>query len=106
MPIESDADRAVFTAASDFGVVARYLPLSGGAANNIQGIFDTNYMQIDGNGEVSVSGNLPRFVCASLLLADSGREGDQLLINGKNYVVREVRPDGTGMTELYCHEGT
>ncbi len=104
MPIESDADRAVFTAASDFGVVARYIPLGGNAPTNIAGIFDTNYMQVDSNGEVSISGNAPRFVCVSALLLNGGREGDQLSIQNKTYVVREVRADGTGMTELYCHE--
>lgn len=101
MSIESDADRLVFVSASDFGVAATYTAVSGGAARAVAGIFDNDYLEIEGQGEASASSLQPRFVCRTSDLTNGGREGDVLVIAAATYKVTVPRPDGTGMTTLW-----
>jgi len=94
MAVESAADRAVFVNPSDFGVAATY----DGAALN--GIFDSDYFAAELGARVAVEGARLRFVCRSADLADGGVHGKTVVIASTSYKVREVHPDGTGMTEL------
>ena len=101
MPVESAADRATFLSADEFGVTATFTH-SGGAAAEINGIFDNDYLDVEVEGEVGVASRSPRFVCRTADLDDAGgaNDGDSLVVSGTTYKVRIVKPDGTGMTEM------
>lgn len=78
---------------ADFGVTAT---LADG--RRITGIFDADYV---GVGDIPVESSGPAFTLAS---ADvTGNEiaiGSALTIEGDDYTVRSVQPDGTGVTVL------
>lgn len=85
----------------DFAITASYTP-DGGSAKTINGIFDNNYELID-TGEIGVSSTVPMFQCATSDLANASNL-DQITINGTDYNVIEVMPDGTGVTMLRLQE--
>lgn len=60
----------------------------------LTGIFDAAY--IDPLGVVS---NSPVMACASADVTLAGR-GSVVIVNTVSYVVRDIQPDGTGMTVL------
>lgn len=100
MSAESAADRAAFLSVDDFGVTATYTPAAGGASSSVTGIFDAAHLSVDLGAAVPVSSTNPVFHCRSADLSDGGTENDTLVINGATYKVRDVQPDGTGMTML------
>ncbi len=102
MAVESAADRAIFVSADDFGVTASYTP-TGGSASNVKGIFDNEYFETDAGGEVAFALQQPMFHCRTADVS-SAAEGDAITINAVAYTVRNVRPDGTGMTMLILEE--
>lgn len=102
MAVESADDRAIFFSADDFGVTATYTP-SGGGALSVNGIFDNEYFETDAGGEVAFALQQPMFHCRTADVP-SAAEGDSLTVSGVGYVVRNVRPDGTGMTMLILEE--
>lgn len=104
MTIETAADRALFLSADDFGVEATYTPAGGGASSTVAGIFDDEYIDAEVGGPVPVSGTSPRFVCRTADLTSGGSFGDSLVIGGSTYLVRVIRPDGTGMTTLWLEK--
>lgn len=69
----------------DFGATAT----KSGVA--VAGIFDATAADAFG----MVSGNHPVFICAT---SAGVARGNTLVINGTNYTVTAVEPDGTGMT--------
>ncbi len=61
---------------------------------SVEGIFD--------NGSAAGLGMLgtnPTFTCASAS-APSSKRNKTLVVNGTSYTVREIKPDGTGMSVL------
>jgi len=102
MAVETAADRAIFLSTGDFGVAASYTP-SGGVAATVNGIFDNEYFETDAGGEVAFALQQPMFHCRTADVS-SAAEGDAITISGTNYIVRNVRPDGTGMTMLMLEE--
>lgn len=103
MTIETATDRALFLSADDFGVEATYTSVSGGSLT-VAGIFDDEYIQTDLDSPAPVSGTSPRFVCRTADLTSGGSFGDSLVIGGSTYLVRVIRPDGTGMTTLWLEK--
>lgn len=97
MPVETDADRAIFFAVDDFGAQAT-LSIDG-SETQINGIFENDFEEVETGGMVSFAASSPTFHGRSVDLADAG-EGDTLTINGSGYVIRVVMNDGTGMTML------
>lgn len=95
MPVESDATRLVFLNPDDFGVEALY-----GGSVALNGIFDSAYFPADVGAGVPIEGAQLRFLCRTSDLPGGGAHGASLVLNATSYVVREVHPDGTGMTEL------
>jgi hypothetical protein len=105
-------DFSVFTNPQDFGVVGLWTP-TGGVAVAVNGIFDTDRAsalihQHDFDVELGMEGSGPCFRCAgaevpgikhddslTLTAADAA-----LLGVATDYVVKGVRPDGTGLTLL------
>ena len=101
MGVESAADRAMFLSAADFGVSATYRSASNlSRVSTILGIFDAAHLSVDVGSGVPVSSTNPIFTCRTSDLTDGGSEGDRLTIDGKDYLVRDVQSDGTGMTVL------
>lgn len=60
------------------------------------GIFDNGS---DGALSGMLLGTNPTFTCSSTS-ASSASRGQTLVVNGVSYTVREVKPDGTGITLL------
>jgi len=102
MAVETADDRAIFLNTDDFGVAASYTP-AGGSATTVNGIFDNEYFETDAGGEVAFALQQPMFHCRTADVA-SAAEGDAITISGTDYIVRNVRPDGTGMTMLMLEE--
>lgn len=98
MAVETADDRAIFVGTDDFGVAATYTP-SGGAGVSINGIFDNDFIEIDAGGGVGVAMQQPRFHCRTADVS-SAAEGDALVVDSVNYIIRIVQDDGTGMTML------
>lgn len=101
MPVESEADRAVFTNANDFGVIATYQPKAGQPVA-VAVIFDNNSISVDPGG-MAVSTVDPHCEVRSSLLPGGGVAGDTILIGAITYTIRDVNADGTGMTRLELH---
>lgn len=113
MAVETDADRAIFFDPDEFGVTATVTP-SAGAPFDVEGIYDGPHMnrgvrqsnQYDGNAS-EASGQTPTF---------KGRMSDMLAVKaeraviaippcaglpeGGTFRVRDVKPDGTGLTVM------
>lgn len=83
--------------ANDFSVAATH------NSATVRGIFDNPYRPAELGGEVGVAGTDPMFTCRSSQIS-SAVEGDTITISGTNYTIREIMPDGTGVTELVLEE--
>lgn len=83
-----------------FGIDATYTP-QGGGASTLRGIFDYTYFLTE--GEIGIQARQALFIIEAID-APSIATGDALLINGKNFTIRQVRPDGTGVIELDLEE--
>lgn len=83
---------------ADFGQSATYTA-SGGSAT-ITGIFDALYYDAAPGGEVVFASNQPRFVCRSADLPATASQDDTLVTGSVTYKVRNLEPDGTGITIL------
>ena len=98
MAIDNDTIRSIFLNTDDFGQTATYTP-KGGSASTINGILDKESEDIEGGGEVGVIYSITTFTCRTSDCSSAGF-GDSLATGGTTYTVREVRPDGNGMTVL------
>ena len=94
-------DLSEFFSSNDFAVVASYTPKNG-TTISINGIFDAEYLSVDGDGSVGVSSNTPIFACKTADIGNSHLA--DLVVNGKTYKVVEHRPDGTGVSTLILQE--
>jgi hypothetical protein len=112
MPVESAADRAMFLAADDFGCLVSYQAAkTGELVPDIAGIFDNDYLAIDGDaGDTGVYTTAPRFTCRSADLVLGGQQDDTIVITsapsqpelvGRVFRCVVPRADGTGMTVLW-----
>lgn len=99
MAIETATERAVFFDTDDFATAASYTP-SGGSASTVNGIFDSEFIEIDPLSGVGVVSAQPRFACAAADLPAGAAAGDAITISGTAYTVRELQADGTGVTML------
>ena len=100
MAVESATDRAVFVNADEFGLTASYTP-TGGSASDIDGIFDNGYLATSVGGEsVGIQNAVAAFTCRSADLPGGAADGDAIEISGTAYIVRQIEPDGQGMSRL------
>lgn len=104
MGVESAADRAIFLDVNDFGMTGTLVPV-GGAAAPLNGIFDNEYLMIAESAEsAGMSSATPVFLVRSADLPASGVKGGALSLTvdgaARSYLVAEIKPDGTGMSEL------
>ena len=98
MAVETDDTLDTFFSVNDFGVEATFEPFIGSAVT-VTGIFDNPYLAADAGGMVEFTATSPTFVTKTSSLPDIDY-GDALTIDGKDYVIKEIMPDGTGMTTL------
>jgi hypothetical protein len=80
----------------EFATVAT---LPGGV--NINVIFDRAHTAVDG-GMYEIGSSIPLFIAKSSDVATLS-QGAQVIINDVSYSVRDLQPDGTGITEVYLH---
>ena len=78
---------------TDFGIAATV----GGVA--ITAIFDNGYADAFG----IVSGSAPVLLCSSASVS-AATVGAAVSVNATSYTVREIQPDGVGMTRLLLQE--
>lgn len=69
----------------------------------IKGIFDAAYQDVEILDGAAVQTIKPRLGVRLSDLPAAPREGDRCTINGKNYRVAEVRPDGEAGAALFLH---
>lgn len=112
MPVESAADRLMFLSTADFGCEVTYTSANGGGpVPGIVGIFDNDYLAVDGDGaETDTFTKSPRLTCRSADLSGGGKQDDTITVTsapsqpelvGKTYRCVVPRDDGTGMTVLW-----
>lgn len=102
MAVESAADRAAFFATDDFGTAATYRPQVGGP-QTVNGIFDAPFRAAELEAEVGVETTSPTFACRTADLPHP-EHGAVLSVDGTDYVIVGVHPDGTGVTLLMLRE--
>lgn len=71
----------------------------------IQGVFDNNYEAIDSISGAVISSNECAFHCHLENFPDGVEpdDGDELTIDGRNFVVRYAQEDGQGGVTLILH---
>jgi len=71
----------------------------------INGLFDAAHVLVDVNSEVGVSSVGPVLNCPTAETADLEQD-DALRIDGVDYKIVDIQPDGTGRTDLILHKAT
>jgi hypothetical protein len=109
VPVESDADRAVFVNAAEFGLLLRY-KVPGLGAVDIAGVRDMPSRDaLAGDVGFSTSAS-PRILIREIDLPPNAAPGantpDIVTIDGVRYEPRLAEPDGTGMLTLTLEEAT
>jgi hypothetical protein len=99
MPVETAGDRLVML--NDFGVNCTYTP-DGGASIVIKTILLNDYYAVD-SGSVAVEMNQP---IAVIRTADAAAisHNDTMVIESITYRVVNIRPDGTGISEIQLEQ--
>lgn len=113
MPVETADDRAVFLSPADFGIAAQYRRRDTLVVSTLNGIFDNEYAPLDAGGEMVAASSVPSFVVRTQDLPQDGVYGDSIIVAADalaaaglsalfagTYTIRELHPDGTGMTAL------
>lgn len=100
--IESDDTLSFFFSTNDFATTATFAPFIGPEVT-ITGILDNPYLAADAGGIVEFSSTSPTFMTKTSDLPDLAY-GDTLEIGSTTYMIREIMPDGTGITTLALEE--
>lgn len=106
MAVETDADRAIFVNADDFGAGVTWTRAGpGGAVATFDAIFDAEYELITGPYlEEGAEGSTPRIVARLSDLPAGATQGDGVAVGTQSFKVVEMKPDGRGMTEVRLQE--
>lgn len=91
--IEDDVMRLEFFKQDDFGVPVVI------AGQTYTGIFDAPYQAIGLGPDLEASGAFPTVLLRSVD-AQGADYGTTVVVNSTSYRVREIMPDGTGLTVL------
>jgi hypothetical protein len=83
-----------------FGVDASYTP-EGQDPVTLRGVMDYEYFQTE--GEVGIQAR-QAFFTFETSDAPSIKTGETIAASGKTFIIRQVRPDGVGVTELDLEE--
>ena len=98
MAIETDTERAVFFDTDDFGKSATFTDVSAGTSSTIKGILDKESIE-QTVGEAGLIEEVPIFICLSSDVS-AATFNDTLVINSTTYYIKELLPDGTGVTRI------
>jgi hypothetical protein len=98
MAVETQRDRLAMLTLGDWGVRAKYQ--NKGKRFDIIGIFDNDYTAVNVAENSEFASSTPLFYIESNSLPCAPVIGDKLIIHDEIYIVRNFRPDGTGITVL------
>jgi hypothetical protein len=98
MAIESDTERAIFLNTDDFAKSATFTDVSASSSSTVKGIFDKESVE-QSVGEAGLIEEVPVFTCRSSDVSDA-TFNDTLVIDSVTYYIKEIFPDGTGMTRF------
>jgi hypothetical protein len=96
--VESPDDLLVFFNEDDFGTTAVFT-LAGGGTVTALGIYENPVASRGVTENMQVTVQAPTFVCRSVDVANV-TDGDTVVIDGSNHIVRGIITDGTGVTTL------
>lgn len=89
-----------FTEKDDGDVDTVTYTYKSGASHTIEAIFDEEWDSMDLETEARVITSEPRFHAYLKQFTEVPGEGDSCLIRGRQFKVKEVHPDGTGVVEF------
>ena len=98
MAVETDTERAIFFDTDDFASSATFTDVSAGTSSTIKGIFDKESVEQE-VGEAGLIEEVPVFTCKTSDVS-SATFNDTLVINSTTYYIKELLPDGTGVTRI------
>lgn len=91
--VESDADRAALLGVGEFGV-----PVVWQTADDQQTLLAGLFTAPWASSDYRLTALQPQLLCRSIDLPETAAQGDRVTARGVVWRVREIRPDGTGMT--------
>ena len=98
MAIETDTERAIFFDTDDFAKSATFTDVSASSSSTVKGIFDKESIE-QSVGEAGLIEEVPVFTCKSSDVSDA-TFNDTFAIDSVTYYIKEIFPDGTGMTKF------
>ncbi len=98
MAIETDTERAIFFDTDDFAKSATFTDVSASSSSTVKGIFDKESIE-QSVGEAGLIEEVPVFTCRSSDVSDA-TFNDTFVIDSVTYYIKEIFPDGTGMTRF------
>ena len=98
MAIESDTERTIFFDTDDFAKSATFADVSAGTSSTVKGIFDKESVE-QSVGEAGLIEEVPFFTCKSSDVSDA-TFNDTFVIDTVTYYIKEILPDGTGVTKF------
>ncbi len=98
MAIETDTERAIFFDTDDFAKSATFTDVSASTSSTVKGIFDKESIE-QSVGEAGLIEEVPVFTCKSSDVSDATFD-DTFVIDTVTYYIKEILPDGTGMTRF------
>ena len=98
MAIETDTERAIFFDTDDFAKSATFTDVSASSSSTVKGIFEKESME-QSVGEAGLIEEVPVFTCKSSDVSDATFD-DTFVIDTVTYYIKEILPDGTGMTRF------
>jgi hypothetical protein len=98
MAIESDTERLIFFDTDDFGKSATFTDVSASSSSTVKGIFDKESVE-QSVGEAGLIEEVPVFTCRSSDVSAATFD-DTFVIDSVTYYIKEIFPDGTGMTRF------
>ena len=98
MAVETDTERAVFLDTDEFAKSATFADVSAGTSSTVKGIFDKESVE-QSVGEAGLIEEVPVFTCKASDVS-SATFNDTLVINSTTYYIKELLPDGTGVTRI------
>ena len=98
MAVETDTERAIFFDSDDFASSATFTDVSAGTSSTIKGIFDKESVE-QAVGDAGIIEEVPMFTCKTSVVSDA-TFNDTLVIDSTTYYIKELLPDGTGVTRI------
>jgi len=95
MPVESAADLGGFFDIEEFAETAVWT--SAGGPKSLPVIFDAEHLALAADAAVAISTADPQLMCRAADMPADAAQGDMVTVRGRDYLVSDIRPDGTGV---------